>query len=105
MPEDINQLDLQQRRRFWEHHIEQWHKSGVSQAAYCRKHQLKAHRFYYWRRRIVKPQPAVSFLPVTLPADTLRQPQFVRILLPNGCALELDGGAELERVVAIVAAL
>jgi hypothetical protein len=51
MPEDINQLDLQQRRRFWEHNIEHWQKSGVSQAAYCRSNQLKAHRFYYWRRR------------------------------------------------------
>lgn len=105
MPEGSHQFDSQRRRSFWESHIVNWQQSGLSQLAYCRKHQLKPHRFYYWRRRIVKPQPAVSFLPVTLPADTLRQPQFVRILLPNGCALELDGGAELERVVAIVAAL
>ena len=105
MPEESHHFDSQQRRRFWEGHIVKWQQSGLSQIAYCRKHQLKPHRFYYWRRRISKPQPDVSFLPLTLPADTLRQPQLVRILLPNGCALELEGMTELERVVAAVAAL
>lgn len=43
-----------------------------------------------------------------LPADTPRQPQLVRILFPNGCALELEGRAEpeqLERLVTVVAVL
>jgi hypothetical protein len=39
MPEDYQQLDSQPRHRFWEHHTKQWQSSGLSQAAYCRKHQ------------------------------------------------------------------
>ena len=108
MPEGSHHFDSQARRSFWESHIVKWQQSGLSQLAYCREHQLKPHRFYYWRRRILKPQPEVSFLPVTLPADTSRQLRTVRILLPNGCALELEGKAEpeqLERLVNIVAAL
>lgn len=108
MPESIDHSNTQQIRIFWEHHLEQWQQSGLSQLAYCREHQLKPHRFYYWRRRILKPQSDVSFLPVTLPVDTLHQPRLLRILLPNGCAVELEGRAEpeqLERLVTVVAAL
>ena len=108
MPENIDQQTTQNKRRFWERHLEQWQQSRLSQLAYCRKHDLKPHRFYYWRRRILKPQPDVSFLPVTLPADTPQGSQLMRILMPNGCVLELEGWTEpeqLEHMVNIVAAL
>jgi len=108
MPEHVNPTNMQQNRNFWQHHLEQWQQSGLSQRAYCREHHLKPHRFYYWRRRILKPQPKVSFLPVTLPVDNPRQPQLVRILMPNGYAIELEGSAEpqqLERLVKMVAGL
>ena len=108
MPEHIDQSDQPPKRSFWEHHIEQWRHSRRSQRAYCRKHQLKLHRFYYWRRRILQPQTDVSFLPVTLSADPARQPQLVRILMPNGCALELEDTADPEhvaRLLTVVAAL
>jgi hypothetical protein len=108
MPEHIDNANTQQIRNFWEHHLEQWQKSGLSQLAYCREHQLKPNRFYYWRRRILKPQTRVSFLPVKLPMDTPPKPQLVRILMPNGCALELEGRDEpeqLERLVKMVAGL
>ena len=91
MPEDIEQRSTHEKHSFWEHHLEQWRQSGLSQRAYCREHRLKPHRFNYWRRRILKPQPEVSFLPVTLPADTSRQLRTVCILMPNGCAMELEG--------------
>lgn len=108
MPEQVDRPGPTPQRSFWEHHIEQWRHSGLSQLAYCRKHHLKPHRFYYWRRRILRPQTDVSFLPVTLSADPARQPQLVRILMPNGCALELEGTAEPEqvaRLLTVVAAL
>jgi len=108
MLEHVDHANTRQNRNFWEHHLERWKQSGLSQLAYCREHHLKPHRFYYWRRRILKPQKKVSFLPVQLPMDTPRQPQLVRILMPNGCALELEGRAEpeqLERLVKMVAGL
>lgn len=108
MPENVDQPTTQHKRRFWERHIDQWQESGLSQLAYCRKHHLKPHRFYYWRRRIMKTQPDVSFLPVTLPADTPLRSPLMRILMPNGCVVELEGRAEpeqLERMVNVVATL
>lgn len=108
MPEDTDQLSAQQKRSFWEHHLERWRQSGLSQQAYCHKNLLKPHQFYYWRRRILAPQNKISFLPVTLPADPIRNPLAVRIHLSNGCAIELEGRDEpvqLQQLLAMVAAL
>lgn len=36
---------------FWRKHVEQWHSSGLSQAAYCREHQLNQVNFSYHKRK------------------------------------------------------
>jgi hypothetical protein len=108
MPEDIGQHDSQPKQAFWKDQIEQWQQSGLSQRAYCHNNHLQPHRFYYWRRRILAPRPEVSFLPVALTDDPVRHPLAVRILMPNGCAIELEGRDEpgrLKQLVAMVAAL
>ena len=110
MPEDYHLYDPRQKRRFWAAHIEQWRHSDLSQSAYCRRHNLHRHRFFYWRRRIIKPQETISFLPVALPAADTTAPvaTAVRIHTPNGFAIELDSQhsiGELERLVAMVASL
>lgn len=108
MAKDFDQQNNHGKRDFWERQIEQWRQSGLSQLAYCRQHHLKAHRFYYWRRRIIKKQTDVSFLPVKL--ATLHKPNLpaIRVLMPNGCSIEiegLDGSAQLNQLVSLVAGL
>jgi len=34
---------------FWRQHVAQWQASGLSQAGYCRHHELTAHQFSYWK--------------------------------------------------------
>lgn len=41
----------QQARHFWSEHLEQWQSSGLSQAAYCRKHDLCQQKFSYRKRQ------------------------------------------------------
>ena len=36
---------------FWTNHIEQWKKSDLSQAAYCREHQLDQSQLSYFKRK------------------------------------------------------
>jgi hypothetical protein len=108
MPEDSQQLDSQRKQRFWEHHIKQWQSSGLSQAAYCRKHQLSAHRFYYWRRRLPASQEPASFLPVALSASPVQPHPTIRIHAPNGFTIEIEDPNEsfkIEQLIARVAAL
>jgi hypothetical protein len=108
MPEEIDQISTHHKHSFWEHHLGRWQQSELSQPAYCRKHNLKPHQFYYWRRRLLKPAADVSFLPLALPADPVRRAPAVRILMPNGFAIELEGRdepAQLQQLVTMVAAL
>ena len=89
MPEESHQLDSRERRCFWGNHIEQWQISELSQAAYCRKHRLKAHRFYYWRRRLSASQDGASFLPVALSSSLVPNHTTIRIHTPNGFIIDM----------------
>ena len=41
----------QQTKHFWLEHLEQWQLSELSQAAYCRKHDLCQKKFSYHKRQ------------------------------------------------------
>ena len=55
---------LRARRQLWAGHLHQWKQSGLSQAQYCRQHQLSAATFAWWKRRLAtaakRARPAVS---------------------------------------------
>ena len=48
------------RRGFWAEHLSDCHESGLSYAAYCRRHDLKESTFAYWRRRLLAAQQGRS---------------------------------------------
>lgn len=64
---------------FWHKHVQQWQTSGLSQAAYCREHQLDQNKFSYHKRKQlgeVVPTQSNGFVSVQLaqnvqPVDTL----------------------------------
>ena len=41
---------------YWHAHFESWENSGLSQAEYCRRHDLKYCLFHYWKRKLRKPR-------------------------------------------------
>jgi len=45
--EKSKSASIKERRRFWEHHLEQCRASGLSQAEYCRRHGLSIKSFGY----------------------------------------------------------
>ncbi len=109
MPEDYHRLTRQQKRRFWQQHVEGWQQSGLNQSAYCRRHDLKTQQFYRWRQRIMATaQSPVSFLPVALAAAPRDSQPSIRIHTPNGFSIEIDshgGGVELSHLISMVAGL
>jgi hypothetical protein len=52
-------MKTKQTHSYWQQHISQWQKSGVSQAKYCKQHGLKANRFSYHKLKFkFKDKPA-----------------------------------------------
>ena len=40
------------RKPFWQQHLRAWFESGLTQADYCRQHQLSVAAFGWWKRRL-----------------------------------------------------
>jgi hypothetical protein len=57
---------LEQKRSYWKQQIEQWQQTGLSQAEYCRRNNLKHHQLAYWKKRCLETQTDVSFAAVQL---------------------------------------
>jgi len=57
---------LEQKRSYWKQHIDSWQQTGLTQAEYCRQHNLKHHQLVYWRKRFLKTETDVSFVPLKL---------------------------------------
>ena len=108
---------LSERGRFWQRHLRAWRKTSLSQAQYCRRHNLSAAAFGWWKRRLsstgVGPKKrkatALSaksqrcgtvsdFLEVTLPehGDT------VELSLSSGRRLRFDAGIRAESLATIL---
>ncbi len=58
MPEDYHRFTREQKRRFWQQHVEGWQQSGLSQRAYCRRHEQAEVTQYLWRHRQRRRRPA-----------------------------------------------
>ena len=81
-----------ERERVWREHVRAWQKSGLSQAAYCRRHALQQADFSWWKSEIGRRDELTSMA---------AEPAFVpvNVGLPQTAAyafeLELCGGRVL----------
>jgi hypothetical protein len=95
----------QQPRRQWERRIAGWRASGVSMAAYCRRHGLSYWMFVRWRQRIertVTPTAPLTLIPVVAPTPSSAA---ITIRLPGGIGIEVEHGFDVALLGAVVRAL
>jgi len=78
----------------WQKHFEKCHRSGLSQSAYCKQHNLVESQFYYWKKQLgLTPNPSapttksnkVDFVPVQIAP---KKQQSIVIHLNNGISIE-----------------
>ena len=69
---------LTTKQRLWQRRIEDWSTSGLSQADYCRRHNIKPQQFYSWRNQLKKKlgqeKPITEepmFLPIQVSSSSL----------------------------------
>ena len=66
MAKNTRAVESAAKRQYWEKQLARWKESGLSQAAYCRRHHLKVHQMVYWKKKFADPTPKAT-------------PQFVRL--------------------------
>jgi hypothetical protein len=98
-------LDLQKKRQFWENHIQAWQQSGLSQAEYCRRNDLKNHRWWYWRKRISYPSDTdVTFVPLRFSSSEI-SPSGISVVTPNGYRIEINNGFDFSKLRQLIVAV
>lgn len=77
-----------EKEQFWQEHFKAWQASGLSQAEYCRQHDLKFSNFAYWRTRNNRKRR--KLMPLAVPASPSER---LVLDLPHGIRLELPAQA------------
>ena len=83
-----------QQDEFWQRHILEYKSSGLSKAAYCRKHDIKLHLFKYRLARLNNHQNTEKkpFARVVVSDEASKQNGIlapVRVRFPGGSILEI----------------
>ena len=100
---------LEQKRSYWKQQIEQWQQSGLSQAEYCRRNNLKHHQLVYWKKRFLKTETDVSFVPLKfedlldLPARS--EPASLTLVINNQFKIEIRAGFDRPLLRQLILAL
>jgi hypothetical protein len=86
------------KQSFWQHHVQSWQASGLSQAAYCKHHQLKLATFGYWRSKLSREvQPAEEALPaLTLVPVSQSSGRQQRLVVSDVLVMHSPGGWRLD---------
>jgi hypothetical protein len=63
-------VEFAEKRRLWQGRLDEWKDSGLTQAGYCRLHNLDARNFQYWKKRILSKSRAAAAL-VEIPVGAL----------------------------------
>lgn len=86
----------EQRRARWKRYVEEWSRSGGTQAEYCRRHKLSAKSFTYWKRRF-RQKAGVSFVPVEVKAEAQTSEVSTGLVLcKDGYRIEINEGFKAE---------
>jgi hypothetical protein len=64
--------ELAEKRRLWQGRLDEWKASGLTQAGYCRLHNLDTRNFQYWKKKI-EPKSCASATLIEVPAGILSQ--------------------------------
>lgn len=91
---------------FWRQHLNAWHDSSLSQAAYCRQQNVSLPCFGYWRGKLgTVPLPsAKALLPIVVSGVSTPMDRMT-VELPNGLHFQLSGGTDAAQWVPMIRVL
>ena len=82
-----------QKKSFWQQHIQNWDKSKLPQKVYCQQNNISFASFGYWRTRLNRlNKPAQKLIPVTLTQSSV----MVVMTLPLGIRIDVPAHALAE---------
>jgi len=109
MGKSQRQIENEQKRRKWEKHITGWEESGITQAEYCRIHELNAGQFTYFKSRFKRKNDNFSPVAVQINPDMFRSEaacrSALRLNLGNGLQIEIENDFDPSFLTALIRTL
>ena len=102
--------ELEQKRSYWKQHIDNWQETGLTQAEYCRRHNLRHHQLVYWKKRFSHTETGVSFVPLKIDDLLMDRPaqldrQSLCLEINNRFKVEIRAGFDAQLLRQLIFAL
>jgi hypothetical protein len=88
------QIAEEAKKKYWQEHVESWQKSNIDQAAYCRRHGLKRHTFWYWKEKFSRDSSDISLVPVPIKINIPPTKKPLVVTIDNRFKIEVSGDFE-----------
>jgi len=59
-------IKREEMRQYWKKQIQSWRESGLTQAEYCRRNQLRKFQLIYWKKKLDGQPAPVCLVPVQI---------------------------------------
>ena len=94
---------------FWSRHVVAAAGSGLSKAAYCRRHSINRKTFYRWVARVgvnpVDPLPTQSLVPLSVATSPMPGPEALGLQLGTGVVLTMPRSVDARWLAELLRAL
>jgi hypothetical protein len=88
---EAKHLTRKEKPSYWQAQVSSWRRSGLSQAQFCRDHNLKVRNFGYWKCKFSRSSSAVSFVPLRV-RSTPSPSSSLGLVLESGLRIEVREG-------------
>ena len=86
-------------KNYWLELIDHQAESGLTIAAFCEKHEISRHKFYYWRKRLGKSNGFVQLIPAE------RSESGIKVHLGKSMYIEIQPGFDPHLLQSVVKVL
>jgi hypothetical protein len=91
MSSDASRLRREDKPSYWQAQVSSWRRSGLSQAQFCRDHNLKVRDFGYWKRKFSRSSGSARFVPLRV-RSTPSPSSSLGLVLESGLRIEVREG-------------
>jgi len=89
---EVKKLTREEKPSYWQAQVSSWRGSGLSQAQFCRDHNLKVRDFGYWKRKLSRTSDSVRFVPLQVKSSAIRPSSSLGLVLDSGLRIEVREG-------------
>ena len=102
MEKPERQIIQEEKKQFWQDHIQAWSRSGLNQSEYCRRQGLNKDAYFYWKKKLSQDSSSLSLVPLAVKINLASTRKPLVVVIDNRYRIEVSGdfeSATLDKVI------